>query len=131
MFFWCGYSGVALKKQSKAFSWEQVIARRPRSKGRPRFVKKTGHTYTPKETLVYEKELAWLYNGPKFDGPLHVVLTFDETKIIVKIKEMNPETTSSKLRGDIDNYAKSVLDALNGVAFTDDKQIMRLELRKQ
>lgn len=118
-------------KKSEVLSWEQVIARRPRAKERPRFVKKTGHTYTPKKTLNYEKELAWLYNGPKFKGPLHIVLVFDSHKTIIKIKEMNLKTTSSKLRGDIDNYAKSILDALNGVAFLDDRQIMRLELRKQ
>lgn len=118
-------------KKPKAFSWEQVIARRPIVKGRPRFVKKTGHTYTPKETLEYEKEIASLYTGPKFaEGPIWVSLTFDEYKTIIKIREMDAETTFSKLRGDVDNYAKSVLDALNGVAFADDKQIMRLDLRK-
>jgi len=120
-----------MASKPKAFSWEQVIARRPYVKGRPRFVKKTGHTYTPKETLEYEKEIASIYNGPKFaEGPIWISLIFDKDKIIVKIREMDAETTSSKLRGDIDNYAKSVLDALNGVAFTDDKQIMRLDLRK-
>jgi cyclopropane fatty-acyl-phospholipid synthase-like methyltransferase len=40
------------------------------------------------------------------------------------------KSNPSKLRGDIDNYAKSVLDGLNGVAYTDDKQIVSLELRK-
>ena len=44
----------------------------------------------------------------------------------------NPEVEQPKkrLRGDIDNYAKSVLDALNGVAYKDDKQIVRLDLEK-
>jgi Holliday junction resolvase RusA-like endonuclease len=121
-----------MASKPKAFSWEQVIARRPLVKGRPRFVMKTGHAYTPKATLDYEKEIAQLYSGPKFaEGPIWVSLTFDEWKTIVKIREIDVETPSSKLRGDIDNYAKSVLDALNGVAFTDDKQIMRLDLRKQ
>ena len=121
-----------MANKPKAFSWEQVIARRPLAKGRPRFVMKTGHAYTPKATLDYEKEIAWLYNGPKFaEGPIWVSLTFDEYKTIIKIREMDVETTFSKLRGDIDNYAKSILDGLNGVAFTDDKQIMRLDLRKK
>lgn len=113
-------------------TFKQIIARRPLAKGRPRFVMKTGHAYTPKATLDYEKEIAQLYKGPKFtEGPIWVSLTFDKNKIIVTIKEMEFETTSSKLRGDIDNYAKAILDALNGVAFTDDKQIMRLDLRKK
>ena len=36
-----------------------------------------------------------------------------------------------KLSGDIDNYAKAVLDALNGVAYNDDKQIVVLMLEKK
>ena len=43
---------------------------------------------------------------------------------------MRNKSNPSKLRGDIDNYAKSILDGLNGVAYTDDKQIVSLELRK-
>jgi Holliday junction resolvase RusA-like endonuclease len=43
---------------------------------------------------------------------------------------MASKFTKSELRGDIDNYAKSVLDALNGVAFKDDKQVIILELEK-
>ena len=121
-----------MASKPKVLNWKQFIAVRPLSKGRPRFVRKTGHTYTPKTTLDYEKEVAQLYNGPKFaEGPIWVSLTFDQYKTTIEIKEMNTETTSSKLRGDIDNYAKSILDALNGVAFTDDKQIMRLDLRKK
>jgi Holliday junction resolvase RusA-like endonuclease len=33
--------------------------------------------------------------------------------------------------GDIDNYAKAVLDAANGILFTDDRLIDNLTLRKQ
>ena len=121
-----------MASKRKVLSWKQFLAVRPLSKGRPRFVRKTGHTYTPKETLNYEKEIAQLYNGPKFaEGPIWVSLTFDQYKTTIEIKEMDAETTLSKLRGDIDNYAKAILDGLNGVAFTDDKQIMRLDLRKK
>jgi crossover junction endodeoxyribonuclease RusA len=41
----------------------------------------------------------------------------------------NPDWKSS-LRGDIDNYVKSILDALNGVAWEDDKQIIELTVKK-
>lgn len=32
---------------------------------------------------------------------------------------------------DIDNLAKSCLDALNGIAFSDDRQVVELIVRKQ
>lgn len=32
----------------------------------------------------------------------------------------------SKLRGDLDNYVKTVLDALNGVAWDDDSQVVKI-----
>jgi Holliday junction resolvase RusA-like endonuclease len=35
-----------------------------------------------------------------------------------------------ELRGDTDNYAKSTLDGLNGIAFRDDKQVVELVARK-
>jgi Holliday junction resolvase RusA-like endonuclease len=37
----------------------------------------------------------------------------------------------SPLRGDIDNYAKSILDGLNGVAYTDDKLVYKLQVTKR
>jgi Holliday junction resolvase RusA-like endonuclease len=37
----------------------------------------------------------------------------------------------SKLRGDLDNYVKSLLDGLNGVAYEDDKQVVNLKAFKR
>ena len=47
------------------------------------------------------------------------------------ITELDPNEEQSKLRGDIDNYAKAVLDALTTIAYADDKQIVSLKLRKR
>ena len=33
-------------------------------------------------------------------------------------------------RGDVDNYSKGILDALNGVVYPDDKQIVELTVKK-
>ena len=112
-------------------TWKQIIPTRPYAKGRPRFNRKTGVTYTPKETREYEKLLASFYNGPKFsEGPISVKLVFDIEKISISIKQLAVDEPT-KLTGDIDNYAKAILDALNGVAFSDDKQIVSLELEKK
>ena len=110
---------------------KQTFNIKPRSKQRPRSTR-SGHTYTPKETREYEKKISEAYSGVAFtDGPLHVTLVFDNDKTEITIKELKPKRNPSKLRGDIDNYAKAILDALNGVAYTDDKQIISLELRKK
>lgn len=116
-------------KKKKFYS--QIIHMRPKSKDRPRMTK-TGHTYTTKATRQYEEAFAAEYKGPCFaEGHLRVKLIFDIHKTVVVIEPIENLFTESKLRGDIDNYAKSVLDALNGVAFKDDKQVVVLELEKK
>jgi len=109
---------------------KQIFNFRPKSKQRPRMTR-SGRAYTPKETKEYEDSIAQAYSGVMFaEGPLHVTLIFDNDKTEITIRSMRNKNNPSKLRGDIDNYAKSVLDGLNGVAYTDDKQIVSLELRK-
>ena len=85
--------------------------------------------------MDYEKSIADLYKGPLFEvGLLSVKLRFttEGTELMIEPVTNNPlvEGPKTKLTGDIDNYAKSVLDALNGVAYTDDKQIVCLYLEK-
>lgn len=54
-----------------------------------------------------------------FDAPLTVNLHF-----------FRPRTPTAKNFGDIDNLAKAVLDAANGVIWTDDKLIIELHAFK-
>ena len=115
-------------KKTKFYS--QIIHMRPKSKDRPR-MSKAGHAYTTKATREYEKAFAAEYKGPYFaEEPLRVKLVFNIHRTVVVIEPIENLFTKSELRGDIDNYAKSVLDALNGVAFKDDKQVIILELEK-
>ena len=110
---------------------KQTIFIRPLAKVRPRVNTKTGCAYTPKATRDYEKLLASLYKGPKFtEGPISVELIYDISKIEITIEDVVVDTPS-KLAGDIDNYAKSILDAFNHVAFADDKQVVNLKLEKK
>jgi len=110
---------------------KQFIPIRPLVKERPRATR-TGHVYTPKRTENYEKAVAAAYNGPLFDAShtieVSLVINSKGTTITVSATE-NPDF-KSPLKGDVDNYAKSILDGLNGVAWEDDKQIIKLTVRK-
>jgi Holliday junction resolvase RusA-like endonuclease len=104
---------------------------RPRVKGRPRF-RRAGEaivTYTPPETLNAELDLREQWTDEPLEGPLSVHVVLSDEYVTVDVQTTEPHA-SKKLRGDIDNYAKLVLDGLNGVAWLDDKQIVDLRVVK-
>lgn len=102
----------------------QFLDGRPFPKERPRFA--NGHAYTPTKTVKAEEFIAAHYTGPLFpsDVLLQVEFIFTVDGTAITITPIDVE--KSKLRGDLDNYAKLVGDALNGVAYEDDIQIMRM-----
>lgn len=76
-------------------------------KQRPRVVK--GRAFTPKATAECERAIKLAARKmPKLSGHVSVQIFL---------------TYKSRVRPDLDNAAKTVLDALNGVAYEDDKQI--------
>lgn len=106
----------------------------PIAKQRPRWGQQQ-HAYTPKASQAFEKRLRdrWVLEHPDwaetiFDGPVQVCLSFSPKFISISVDPYHIPV--SKLRGDLDNYAKSVLDALNKVAYIDDKQIHLLSVTK-
>lgn len=103
-----------------------TIPGRPQVKERPKF-RKSGHSYTPKNTAAAEKLIKATYDGPVFTGPIAISigLTSDETVVHIIDAEWD-----SPLRGDIDNYVKLVLDGLQGVAFENDQRVVRVEVEK-
>lgn len=119
----------------KKFQYHQMIKIRPIAKGRPRFNMKTGNAYTPTRTREYEKSIKESYKGPLFENSLLSIklrFTVDGTELLIEPVEENPSVAQpkSKLTSDIDNYAKAVLDALEGVAYANDKQVVCLYLEK-
>lgn len=106
-------------------------------KGRPRRGR-NGIMYTPKKTRDFEEYVS-LVTKMKVKEPLKSGL---EVSILVKKKP--PKSWSKKKKKeaiegkiianvtpDVDNYAKSILDGMNGVAFEDDAQIIELTVRKE
>lgn len=105
------------------------------SKGRPRFGK--GHTYTPKNTLKFErtvKDWAQRLIVKPVSFPIKIDLKmFDNiprsyTKIEREAAEYGVIFSTV---GDVDNRAKAILDAVNGVIYNDDRQIVDLRVSRQ
>lgn len=112
---------------------------KPAPKERPRILR-SGITYTPKKTLNAEKYIGYLASiamggKPLMEGPLIVWYTaiFPVPKSWSKQKKQ--EALSGKLmpicRPDIDNCVKLALDAMNGIVYKDDSQIVILHMKKK
>lgn len=112
----------------------------PVGKGRPRFVRSTGRTYTPTKTRDYESALRAagqmaMGNRPPFDCALDVQIVANmsipaSASKSVQLRSLSGELRPTK-RPDADNLAKPALDALNGVVWRDDCIIVNLTVRKQ
>lgn len=109
--------------------WVFTAYGKPQTKKRPR-LGRGKRAYTPPETKAAEAELARQYDGPLFEGKVHVKITLGPDQQVVQITEVDDFENLSKLRGDIDNYAKLTLDALNKKAWNDDSQIVKLTIEK-
>ena len=113
-----------------------TIPGEPVAKGRPR-VTRYG-TYTPEKTKNYEtlvKELYFMEHGQTLlEGELNIDIKayFRIPKSAAKTKKLH--MASGKIRPtkrpDWDNVGKTVTDALNGVAYEDDSQIVSATVEK-
>ena len=117
-----------------------TIYGKPQPKQRPR-VLRSGITYTPKETVLYEaqvvqaaKESETLPQSPIQDKPLKMILWCYYPIPQSWTKEKKTLAARGKVyhtsRPDIDNLAKIIMDALNGIAYKDDALIAELVIHK-
>jgi Holliday junction resolvase RusA-like endonuclease len=114
-----------------------IIPGKPFGKQRPRMTKR-GVTYTPEQTVNYETFIKLLYmqkyGNSKLQGPLKMTI-----RAFYKI----PKSASKKdkelmlqnvirpaKKPDMDNIAKIIADALNGMAYDDDRQIVEMQVKK-
>lgn len=114
----------------------------PKPKGRPRFTSFGGHvhTYTPSKTSQYEEKIKQYYqratNYFKYEKSqaICVSLVFGMPIPVSTTKSRKVAMADGIIRHtkkpDIDNLIKSVLDALNNVAWVDDSQIVRISASK-
>jgi Holliday junction resolvase RusA-like endonuclease len=115
-----------------------TIPGKPQGKARPRV---TVHgTYTPKPTKDYENLVRAEYlrqtNGAKFPAGaalgMYIMAYYPIPKGTSRAKRRAMEecVIYPIARPDIDNIFKAVADALNGVAYHDDAQIVNCEVNK-
>ena len=115
-----------------------VIEGKPQGKLRPRFYR--GRAVTPKATREYEEKVrkAFLESGSEsfMDGePIIMWITAyypiptrarKAERVLMESGEMWPTS-----RPDIDNVIKVIMDGLNGAAYADDSQVIRIEAKKK
>ena len=110
----------------------------PKGKGRPRMTK-TGHTYTPGDTVMYENLVKVEYQrqtNVRFpdDAMLDVRIFayFPIPKSASKKKQaaMRDRKIRPTKKPDWDNIGKIVCDSLNGIAYRDDSQVVDSMVRK-
>ena len=108
----------------------------PMGKQRPKLARVGNftRTYTPKETVNYENWVRMSYNsfGGEYFGGASIKVEIDARFPIPKSfnKTKHEQAVDGQLRPtkkpDCDNIAKIICDALNGIAYDDDKQIVEL-----
>lgn len=105
-------------------------------KERPRYSAKTHRMYTPTRTSIFEEKVKNAFLA-KYN--IQTEPTGKPVEAIIKIQFAPPKSLNKKntllftpydKRPDCDNLAKSILDALNGLAYKDDKQITYLSVEK-
>ena len=96
-----------------------TIPGQPIPKGRPR-VMSAGHAFTPKRTVEYENKVRTFASlAMKGRQPLEFGV-----KVCIEFR------LKGKRRMDWDNLAKAITDALNGLVYDDDSQIVEAHIFK-
>lgn len=114
----------------------------PRGKMRPKASSFGGHArvYTPSKQIEYENWVRLCYerefpDAEPFDGPLMVSMVISLPVPKSESKKRRALMLEGRIlptkKPDIDNVMKSVLDALNGIAYRDDSLICEATARKR
>ena len=100
----------------------------PVAKARPK-VTRNG-TFTPRKTANFEEAIALHCPNTMMEGPVGLTLTLALPIPISWSRKKQAAAVAGEIRPtsrpDIDNYAKAVMDGLDGRAFADDAQVVSL-----
>ena len=111
---------------------------KPQGKGRPRLGK--NGVYTPQKTRDYEEQIRWAFRRDNrgavpFAGSVKIaaICYYSAPKQITKkrLDEIRSGIVYPTVKPDLDNVLKVVADALNGLAYVDDKQICGAYIEKR
>lgn len=111
-----------------------------KGKGRPRFAKYGNFVkaYTPADTISYENLIKLQFRISCGDWYSELPLKMKITAIHGIVKSATKKGKAKMLSGelkptkkpDADNIVKIICDALNGIAYKDDTQVVELEMSK-
>ena len=105
----------------------------PKGRAAPKIIQGKVRMFTPATTRHFEKRLgdAWTAAGyPLFDNAVAFRMIVAPQGMWVEVWETDThEPERGSLRGDLDNYVKTV-DGLNGIAWSDDKQVVHITADK-
>ena len=115
-----------------------TIYGQPVAKGRPKF---SGHVYTPPKTKEYEENVKALFlsnfgmlpfnKDAKLCVEIYAWYQIPKSKPKQVKENMRLEIIRPTVKPDLDNVIKIIMDALNGVAYPDDKQVVEIHAIKR
>lgn len=117
-----------------------LVPGEPRGKARPRFDRATGRVFTPTASMRAEHriQVEWISIGrPTVEGPLSLEIDIvlrrpqNHYKSDGGLSAAGARSVRPTKRPDWDNVAKLVADALNGMAYHDDAQIVEAHTSKR
>ena len=97
-------------------------------------------TYTPQKTKTYEDEIrmmarAAMGSSEQLETPVTVAIYIRVGIPTSFSKQKRKDALANHIRPtkkpDIDNIAKCFLDAMNGIVYLDDKQVVSLHITKE
>lgn len=111
---------------------EFTVHGNPVAQGRPKFYRRGTHVgaYDPAKSKDWKSEVrrqAIEQKVDRLDGALYLILHFK----MPRPKSLPKKVIHHVKKPDLDNLTKAIKDALKGVAYRDDSQIIRLAATKE